>query len=452
MRRTTNRRNFLQASAALGAGLWAASGVQAKESLSANERVRFACIGVGGKGKVDSGEAANAGDVVAICDIDDAMMEASASALYPQARRFNDYRKMFDEIEKSVDAVTVTTPDHSHTCASAMAMVRGKACFTQKPLTRTVWEARYLADLARRTGVVTQMGNQHTVSDSLRKAAAIVRGGHIGTVKEVHVWTNRPIWPQGGERPEPEAEIPAGLHWDLFLGPAPVRPFAQGYHPFKWRGWWDFGTGSLGDMACHTFNMPFMALDLRNPTSIEAEHSGHNRDSFPTWTIIKFQFPATSNRPAIPVTWYDKVKKPPKELFGDRTIRPSGALIIGEKDTLHAVGDYCESIELFSGATPPDVEYQHGPEGTTRNADRRHFKEFVEAIRGGRQPMSNFADYAGPLTETILLGNLAVWCGKGPDSEGKKIEWDSAFLRAKGLPELDVLIKPEYREGWSLPV
>jgi predicted dehydrogenase len=330
-------------------------------------------------------------------------------------------------------------------------MIRGKACFTQKPLTRTVWEARYLADLARRTGVATQMGNQGTEEDALRHAAAVVRGGHLGTIKEVHVWTNRPIWAQGGERPQPEPEIPSNIHWDLFIGPAPFRPYAPGYHPFAWRGWWDFGTGSLGDMACHTFNMPFMALDLKNPTSIEAEHSGHNKDSFPNWTIIKFQFPATSSRPAIPVTWYDKFKKPPQELFGERRMPASGALIVGEKDTLHGIGDYCQKFELMSGATPPDIEFVKAPEVPEKVNSRRHFKEFVDAIRGGKPATSNFADYAGPLTETILLGNLAVWCGKGPESEGKKVEWDSAFLRAKGLPELDPVIKPEYREGWSLP-
>lgn len=441
MARRTNRRSFLQQSAALGAGLWVAGGVQARQSVSANERIRFACIGVAGKGSGDSSDAGKNGDVVAICDIDDERLENAATTKFPQAKRFNDYRKLYDEMEKSIDAVTVSTPDHSHACAAAMGMLRGKACFTQKPLTHSVYEARYLADLARRMQVPTQMGNQGTSNDALRRAAKLIQSGILGTVKEVHVWTDRPKWPQGIDRPEPESEIPPHIHWDLFIGPAPFRPYAQGYHSFKWRGWWDFGTGALGDMACHTFNMPFMALDLRNPTSIEAEHSGHNKDSYPDWSVIKFQFPATGSRPAIPVTWYDGGKRPPQNLFNWTKMPVSGVLVVGDKDTLHGTGDYCDKIELLSGATPPDVEYVKSP---------GHFTEFAEAIRGGKPAVSNFPDYAGPLTETILLGNLAVYCGKSPNSDGKVVQWDAAALRATNAPELDGIIKPTYREGWSL--
>ncbi len=223
--------------------------------------------------------------------------------------------------------------------------------------------------------VPTQMGNQGTSNDALRRAAKLIQIGILGSVKEVHVWTDRPKWPQGIDRPEPESEIPPHIHWDLFIGPAPFRPYAQGYHSFKWRGWWDFGTGALGDMACHTFNMPFMALDLRNPTSIEAEHSGHNKDSYPDWSVIKFQFPATGSRPAIPVTWYDGGKRPPQNLFNWTKMPVSGVLIVGDKDTLHGTGDYCDKIEFLSGATPPDVEYVKSP---------GHFTEFAEAIRGGK--------------------------------------------------------------------
>ncbi|MGQ0636238.1 MAG: Gfo/Idh/MocA family protein [Planctomycetaceae bacterium] len=442
MPRTTNRRDFLQQAAALGAGLWVSGGVRAADGVSPNERIRFACIGLDGKGKSDSADAERRGDIVAICDIDDLILDKGASREgFTRARRFNDYRRMFDELDKSIDAVTISIPDHSHACATAMALSRGKACFTQKPLTHTVYEARYLADLARRMQVATQMGNQGTANDSLRRAAALIRSGHLGTIKEVHVWTNRPIWAQGGDRPEPEDETPSRIHWDLFIGPSPMRPYAPGYHPFAWRGWWDFGTGALGDMACHTFNMPFMALDLRNPTSIEAEHSGHNRDSYPNWSVIRFMFPATGSRPAIPVTWYDGKKLPPAELMGGREVPKSGALIVGEKDTLHALGDYCEQFELLSGSTPPEVEIVKSP---------GHFDEFAEAIRGGRPAVSNFPDYAGPLTETILLGNLAVWCGHSPNSDGKKVEWDSASLRAINAPELDPVIRSPYRDGWSL--
>src|SRR5262249_7576608 len=325
-----------------------------------------------------------------------------------------------------------------------IAMRLGKACFCQKPLTHSVSEARYMADLARKMKVATQMGNQGTAGASLRQAAAIVKAGHLGTIKEVHVWTDRPIWPQGGERPKSGETVPETVHWDLFIGPAPFREYAADtYHPFKWRGWWDFGTGALGDMACHTFNMPFMALDLRNPTTIEAEHSGHNGDSYPNWSIIKFMFPAVGSRPAIPVTWYDGGERPPKELLGEdvKDVPRSGALIVGEKDTLHAHGDYCEKFSLVSGNKPTEVDFVKSP---------GHFEEFVAAIKGGPTPVSNFPDYAGPLSETILLGNLGVWCGKGPENDGKVVKWDSKTLRATNAPELDAIVKRSYRSGWSL--
>jgi predicted dehydrogenase len=289
------------------------------------------------------------------------------------------------------------------------------------------------------------MGNQGTAEDALRKAAATIKSGALGTIKEVHVWTNRPVWPQGGPRPKPADSIPETVHWDLWIGPAPFREYAPGYHDFKWRGWWDFGTGALGDMACHTFNMPYMALGLKDPISIEAEHSGHNGDSYPNWSIIKFQFPATAGRPAIPVTWYDGGEKPERELFGqkfaEKDLPISGCLVVGEKDTLHAHGDYCNSFDLVGGGALPQVEFVKSP---------GHFQEFVDAIRGGKPAMSNFADYAGGLTETILLGNLAVWAGKGPTSDGKKIMWDAANIKATNAPEVSNIIQRNYRSGWTL--
>ena len=441
MSRSTNRRMFLQETAAIGIGLWAGGGMAVKASAAANERVRFACIGIGGKGDSDSADAGKHGDVIAICDIDDARLESAAKEKFPKAQRFNDYRKLFDELGKSIDAVTVSTPDHHHAFASMLAMKMGKACFCQKPLTHSVSEARMMANVAREMKVATQMGNQGTAADSLRQAAAIIRGGNIGTVKEVHVWTNRPVWPQGGPRPKPAESIPETVHWDLWIGPAPFREYAPGYHDFKWRGWWDFGTGALGDMACHTFNMPFMALDLKNPVSIEAEHSGHNGDSYPNWSIIKFMFPATGSRPAIPVTWYDGGERPEEVLFGGKDLPASGALVVGAKDTLYAHGDYCEKFSLLSGSEPAQVDFVKSP---------GHFEEFITAIQGGPAAVSNFPNYSGPLTETILLGNLAVWAGKGPDSEGKKIEWDASNLRATNAPEVDVIIKRPYRAGWVL--
>jgi predicted dehydrogenase len=434
MQQTPSRRDVLAASAAAGVGFWV-SGVPAQEkSTSPLERVRFACIGVLGKGRGDSADAARHGDVVAICDVDDDFL-AKAAMTHSKAEKFNDFRVLFDKLGKSIDAVTVSTPDHTHAAASALAMGLGKHCFTQKPLTRTIGEARRLGEIAREKKVVTQMGNQGTANPGLRKAAATVRAGAIGDVREVHVWTNRPIWPQGVKRPTAEP-APANLRWDLWLGPSPERPYGKGYHRRDWRGWWDFGSGALGDMACHTFNLPFMALDLRDPIEVEAESSGHDRDSFPKWSVIRFAFPPRGKRGAVKVVWYDGGKKPDASLFGDevKEVDKAGSLIVGDKGKLYAPGDNGDKGRLLGGAKEPAVEFVKSP---------GHFAEFVKAIRDGRQATSNFPDYAGPLTETILLGNLAVYAGK-------KIEWDARSMKAKGAPEVETLIRPVYRKGWEL--
>ncbi len=258
----SNRRQFLQTTAAAGIGFWVAGGVQAKESRSPNERVAIAAIGVGGKGSSDTSDAFDNGDLIAICDVDENTLKAGKKR-YPKTKTFTDFRKLLETMHKSIDAVTVSTTDHMHAPIALMAMRMGKHCFCQKPLTRTIYEARLMARVAKEMKVATQMGNQGTAMTGARKAAAALRAGAIGAVKEVHVWTNRPVWPQGGPRPAPKP-CPPNLKWDLWLGPAPERPYAHGYHPFSWRGWWDFGTGALGDMACHTANMAYMGLDLRD--------------------------------------------------------------------------------------------------------------------------------------------------------------------------------------------
>jgi predicted dehydrogenase len=430
----TNRRDFLAISTVGAAGFWV-SGLPADEKdKSPLEKVRFACIGIDGKGRSDTADAARHGDVVAICDVDDDRLQKAAMK-YPKARKFHDFRELFDKMGKSIDAVTVSTPDHTHAAASALAMRLGKHCFTQKPLTRTIWEARRLGVIAREKKVVTQMGNQGTASSGLRKGAALVKAGVLGKVKEVHVWTNRPIWPQGVKRPM-TTDIPGTLKWDLWLGPSPERAYGKGYHPFAWRGWWDFGSGALGDMACHTMNLPFMALNLRDPIEVEAESPGHDKDSFPRWSIIRYTFAATADRPAIKLVWYDGGKKPEKELFGgaDVKVNNSGSLMIGDAGMLYAPGDNGGSFSLLGGATEKEVTVVKSP---------GHFTEWVKAIQGGNSPMSNFPDYAGPLTETVLLGNLAVFAGK-------KIEWDAKEMKAKNTREVDELIKPSYRKGWEL--
>ena len=429
------RRRFLQTSAAAGVGYWAAGGVAAQESKSPNERIRFACFGVGGKGSSDTGNASREGDIVAVCDVDRKRLDG-AKKRYAKTvgdRAYTDFRKCLDECEKDIDAVTVSTPDHCHAVISAAAMRRGKHCFTQKPLTHSIYEARYLANLAKEKKLGTQMGNQGVANTAARKAAAIVKAGGLGTLKEVHVWTNRPVWPQGIKRPAP-SEAPAHVDWESWVGPAPMRPYSVLYHPFKWRGWWDFGTGALGDMACHIMNMPFWACDLQNPTAVTAETSGHNEDSFPNWSKITYEFAKNDWRPAIKLYWYDGAKLPPKELFGDIKRSRGGALIVGDKGKLFSNDDYGEHYKLYDGATEPKVTFKKSP---------GHVQEWVNSMRGKEAASSDFTNHAGPLTETVLLGNLSVWCGK-------RVEWDAENMKAKGMPELDAIIKPKYRKGYSL--
>lgn len=446
------RRQFLLTTAAAGMGYWVAGGVQAKPARSPNERIAFASIGVGGKGAGDSEDAGRAGDMVAICDVDDNTLNNAGRNRFKKAKKFNDFRKMLEKMEKSIDAVTVSTPDHLHALAAAMAMKMKKHCFVQKPLTHSIHEARVLAELAKETGVATQMGNQGTANDGLRRAAAWVKAGVLGDVKEAHVWTNRPIWPQGESRPAAIAP-PARLHWDLWLAGAPARPYAKkteidtsdrdAYHPFNWRGWWDFGSGALGDMACHTFNMPYAALDLRDPAAVQATTSGHNGDSYPKWSVIAFDFPANATRGPVKAFWYDGGKRPPAELFDNARwrnhITESGALLVGSKGKLYSPGDYCSQFVISDKLEKPKVDFVHSP---------GHFEEWVRAIKGGTPAMSNFPDYAGPLTETILLGNLAVWVAATGD--GEKVQWDPKGLKVENILGLETIIQPEYRPGYSL--
>ena len=430
------RRKFLKTTAAAGVGYFVAAGVSPKQSRAAIETINFACIGVGGKGSSDSNDAGRSGNIVAACDIDAKRLDESRVVRkFTKARKFYDWRKMLDEVGKSIDAVTVSTPDHTHAPAAAHAMQLGKHCFVQKPLTHTLYEARFLSKLARDNKLATQMGNQGTAHDGLRKAAALIQAGAIGNVSEVHVWTNRPVWPQSKDIKIPTPEVPEYVHWDEWIGAAEMRPYSPAYHPFKWRGFWDFGTGALGDMACHTMNMPFMALDLRNPTSVQATTAGHDNNVYPAWSEITYEFPANDKRGALKLFWYDGGKLPPDSLFGGKKPKNSGCLIIGDKGRVYTPDDYGAQFQLSGGAEEKDVTFVKSP---------GHFNEWVNAIKGGKPAMSNFVDYAGPLTETVLLGNLAVW------ADGKKVMWDAEKLEATNAPEVAHIINKPYREGYSL--
>lgn len=470
MSRRSHRRKFLQTTATIGAGYWALGGIAPRPSRAANEKVQFACVGVGGKGASDSQDAGRAGDVVAICDIDDKNLNA-AGVRWPNAKKYHDFRKMFEEMGKNIDAFTVSTPDHMHGVIASMGIKMGKHAFVQKPMAHSLYEARYLGQLAAEKNVATQMGNQGTANNDLREAAAIIKGGAVGNVKEVHVWTNRPIWDQGIERPSDTPPVPPTVHWPEWIGPAEMRAYHPAYHPFKWRGWWEFGTGALGDMACHTLNMPYMALDLRDPVSVQARTSGHNMQTYPAWSIITYQFPERNNRSPVQFMWYDGGKRPTTDEFKKaeevclerqkddkardrmKTTLRSGCLVVGDKGWLLAPGDYAGADLYMAQDERPKVEYPKSP---------GHFVEWVNAIKGEGKGMSNFPDYASGLTETVLLGNLAVWAAAGDQDaskrdsqkengvEGKKIEWDAKNVTAKNAPEVAHIVKKEYHNGYSL--
>ena len=450
-----SRRDFLKQSSMAGFGFWVAGGITRGDvkKVAKVDSVNIACIGVGGKGDSDSNHAGDVGNVVAICDIDDNTLNAKA-AKYPSAKKYNDYRKMLEEMDKQIDAVTVSTPDHTHAPAALMAMRMKKHVYCQKPLTHTVQEARLMRETAAKYGVATQMGNQGTAENGLRTAVEAIQSGAIGPVHEAHVWTNRPVWPQAPKvtkRPDGEDPIPPHVHWDLWIGTAPMRPYKgdRTYHDFNWRGWWDFGTGALGDMACHTANMAFMALKLGYPTSVVAENDPINPETYPGWAKITFQFPARGEMPPVKFVWYEGKRGnekllPTTELLKGQKPSSSGSLLVGEKGTLYSPNDYGARYmllprETFADYKSPEKKLARNPASDT---DLGMKQEWVEAIKGGPPALSNF-NYAGMLTETILLGNVAM-------RAGKLLEWDGPEMKFTNSPEANALLSIEPRSGWKV--
>ena len=397
MNRRSNRREFLKNSALTGVGFWVTAGVARPQSKSPNEKINIACIGVGGKGSSDTDHAALFGNIVALCDIDDRHLEKKA-AKFPNAKKYNDYRQMLDDMEKEIDAVTVSTADHSHAPASVMAMKMQKHVYCQKPLTHDVHEARVMRETAAHYQVATQMGNQGTASNGLRRAVEVIRAGAIGPVREVHVWTNRPIWPQAPKvtARAKSSPVPNHVHWYLFLGSAPDRPYNHAYHPFAWRGWWDFGTGALGDMGCHTANMPFMALKLLYPTSIVAESGEVNPETYPAWAKVSYEFPARDEMPPVKLTWYEGRKNgervlPPAELTRGQKMSDSGSLLVGDKGILFSPDDYGEHWKLLPEKQFQD--YEGPPQTLPRNGkgDAGMKQEWIAAIKAGPRPCPTLA-------------------------------------------------------------
>lgn len=460
MIRRFSRRQMLAASAAGLGYLYAAPAFSAVRIQGANQRLRVAGIGVGGKGSSDIDQAAQFMEVVALCDIDEKQLAPKAKK-WPQAKTFFDFRKLFDDSEllKNIDAVVVSTPDHTHALPSILAMRAGKHVYCQKPLTHDVYEAHLMREEARKNKVCTQMGNQGTASNGLRRAVELIRAGELGDVTEVHVWTNRPIWPQAPKitdknPPKPEP-TPKGVHWDEFLGPAPERPYAPGIHPFGWRGYWDFGTGAIGDMACHTANMAFMALELDHPIHVSAEAGDVNPLTCPSYAHVVLKFPARGNRGPVTVHWYEGRKNgakllPPEELIkkamelaGSSKLVDSGSILVGSKGIAYSPNDYGADVffstgKKANGSTPPEKLPVNNGNDTGQK------REWVEAIKAGKPEMAlaNF-DYAGLLTAAFLLGNVAIRIGK-------PFSWNGTKCQAVDCPEAAQYIRRTYRKGWDL--
>lgn len=471
------RRDFLKTTA-LAAGALSFGVPTLVRGRNLNGKLNIAAIGVGGKGKSDTDYCASE-NIVALCDVDKDHCEGQLEK-YSSARFFQDYRKMLDEMGDSIDAVLISTPDHMHAIATSAAIHHGKHVYCQKPLTQTIAEAREIRDRARRRGVVSQMGNQGSAADGLRRAVECIQSGLIGQVRQVYVWSNRPFWPQGRNRPEGADPVPASLDWDLWIGPAPMRPYKKdAYHAWNWRGWQDFGTGALGDMACHTVNMPFRALQLGYPTEIEAEAGEMNRETYPLSSKIRFEFPARklkgSRRALSPVTlwWFDGGKPDPKGRGGhDGSNKPareitadvealmgsmpgSGCLLVGDEGKIFSPDDYGSRFfvklkgdaEFINSDSHPVVA--HIPQTIARNpfkgdADQRHHLEWIAAIKENKPEMcySRF-EITAYLTEIMLLGCVAL-------RVGKKLEWNGLLMRASNAPEAAPFIRRANRKGWSL--
>lgn len=458
------RRHFIYTTVLAASALTAPKILAKPKYKSPNEKLDVGGIGVTGKGSVDLGGVAETENIVALCDVDDDKI-AVAKQKYPNARTYNDYRVMLEK-EKGLDGVTVSTPDLHHYPATMLAMKHGKHVYCQKPLTHTIWEARELTHGARKYKVATQMGNQGHSGEGNRELCEIIWAGTIGQIREIHCWTDRAKgwWPQGKLRPAGSDPVPKNLKWDLWLGPAPERPFLlhwpeadavktkknrqNVYHPFNWRGWWDFGCGALGDMGCHIMDGANWALALGAPEKVELlSHSELVPEMAPDSSIIRYHFPERTRDiygkkvtfPACTLTWSDSGQKPPKPSEMEKELEANGSLFIGEKGKL-ICGTYGENPHLLPESLMND--FKKPSPIIPRVPDNSPYKDWIRACKGGPAACSNF-DVAGPFTETVLLGNLAIRLGK-------TIEWDSKRMKAKGIPEADVLIHKHYRKGWSV--
>jgi predicted dehydrogenase len=415
-----------------------------------SETLNIAGVGVGGQGAGDL-KCFESENIVALCDVD-WRYAAGTFKRYPDARRYRDFRVMLEK-EKNIDAVVVATPDHVHAVAAMTAIKLGKPVYVEKPMAHSIYEVRRLAEEARRVGVATQMGNQGHAAETVRLLKEWLDDGAIGTVREVEAWTPHAVWPQGIDRPQETPPVPETLSWDLWLGPAPERPYHPAYLPATWRGWWDFGTGALGDMGCHILDPVFYALDLEYPTSVEASFSTFvraglnwdkefNQETYPRASIVRYRFPARGNRPPLKLTWYDGGLMPERPNGLEAGLKMGsmygGALFIGDAGKIICGAHGAGGLRILPESKMQ--AYQRPPKRLPRSIG--HHEEFIAACKGGPPPGSNF-DYAAPLTETVLLGNVAI-------RAQQRIEWDPIEMKVTNVPEANAWLRREYRKGWEL--
>lgn len=434
-----SRRDMLR-TAAVAAGVWTTHGLLASEpSKSPNEKLNIAGIGIGGRGGDDVNGVASE-NLVALCDVDEARGGPTFQK-FPKAKRYKDFRKLLDEMHAQIDAVVIGTPDHTHAPAGVMAMKLGKHCYCEKPLTHSVYEARLMAQVAREKKLVTQMGTQIHAGDNYRRVVELVQKGAVGTIREVHVWLGAnfkgpptPTDMSQPDAPKDQPPIPPGLDWDLWLGPAAYRPYHTAYCPFSWRYWWNFANGQLGDFFCHYCDLAFWALNLRHPTSVEAQGPVHP-ESAARWTIAKQEYPARGDLPPVTLNWYNGGPYPAWVQEKQIPQWGSAVLFLGSSGML--IADYGRHQLL------PEAQFKDfkRPEPFIPDSIGHH-REWTEACKTGGPTTCNF-DYSGALTEAALLCNVAL-------RTGKKLNWDAEKLQAVGCPEADAFIRREYRQGWKL--
>jgi predicted dehydrogenase len=413
---------------------------------AANDRLNIAGIGAGGKGSSDLKQLESE-NIVALCDVDKRRAAGSFNR-YSKAKQYSDFRVMLKKEEKNIDAVCVATPDHMHAPASMMAIKMGKHVYCEKPLTKTVYEARAIAEAAKKHGVATQMGNQGQAGEIARVTIETIQDGALGAVTEIHAWTDRPskglfseYWPQGVDRPKDTPPVPAELEWDIWLGPAPQRPYHPAYLPFVWRGWWDFGTGALGDIGCHNLSTPFKALKLGHPSSVQAASSRVNKETYPLASMVTYEFPKRGELPPLKLVWYDGGLRPPRpaELEDGRTMGDNGILYVGDKG------------KMLNHALIPETrrkEYGQAPKTLPRSSG--HHREWIDACKGGKPAGANFVDHAGPLAEMVLLGNVALRSELRTPLTKHKLLWDGPNQKFTNLPEANHFLHYKYRDGWTL--